>query len=132
MYDPFGNPVEPYLLERGERMAIAGFEFTEDFIGVRGRTKKKDGDDSDDTKQMAAGYTKKYKHVDRHKYLTTYAKMLGYITDDPPETDDSLKSLTVAFVNSKGERVDPKTIEHTRPTRVIEPQPDGPGFKLVR
>ena len=66
------------------------------------------------------GYTKKYKHVDRHKYLTTYAKMLGYITDDPPETDDELKSLTIAFVNSKGERVDPKTMEHTRPTRVIE------------
>lgn len=96
MYDQFGNPVEPHLLGRGECMAIAGFEFPEDFIGVRGGSKKKDGNDSDDTKQMAAGYTKKYKHVDRLKYLITYAKMLGYISDEPSTTDDELKSLTIA------------------------------------
>ena len=31
---------------------------------------------------------------------------MGYITDEPPETDEASKCLKVVFVNSKGEPVD--------------------------
>lgn len=44
---------------------------------------------------MATGFTKKFKIVDRHKYATTYGPMMGYITDEPPETDDAKKSHLV-------------------------------------
>lgn len=31
---------------------------------------------------MPTGCTMKFKIVDRHKYATTYGKMMGYITDE--------------------------------------------------
>ena len=57
---------------------------------------------------------------------------MGYITDEPPETDKALKSLTVVFVNSKGERVDVGLNRPAKENRLIEHQPDAPGVKFVR
>ena len=44
--------------------------------------------------------------MDRFKFAVTYGKMMGYITDEPQETNEALKCIKVAFVNSKGEPVD--------------------------
>ena len=47
--------------------------------------------------------------------------------------DKALKSLTVVFVNSRGERVDrPVADRPAKEPRVIEHQPDPPGVKFVR
>ena len=77
---------------------------------------------------------KKIKLVDRHKFAVTYGKMRGYITKEPPETEDASKSLTIGFVNSKGERVDLPAVERpAKEPRVIQPRPDIPiGVKVVR
>ena len=123
MFDSDGNPLEIREMPFAERMAVAGFEFVEDFT----RVKKEDG--SEDA--IATRFTKKFKIIDRHKYATTYGQMMGYISDEPPETDDATKSLTVAFVNSKGERVDPNMIQPTKPGRVIEHNPQPIGIKFV-
>jgi hypothetical protein len=113
MFDSHGNPLEIQDMPFAERMAVAGFEFVEDFTDVKKANGQKDA--------MATGFTKKFKIVDRHKYATTYGQMMGYITDEPPETDDAKKSLTVVFVNFKGERVDVDLNPHPKGPRVIEP-----------
>lgn len=99
MYDAHGNPIELPDLPYAERMAIDGFEFCEDFIGRR------DGEDGED-KRVACGYTKKFKGVDRHKYLSLYCKMMGFIdSDDDDPSAKAEKSIQVTFVSAKGQNV---------------------------
>ena len=125
MFDSQGNLLKVGDMPFAERMAVAGYAVVEYF------TKVKRASGSEDA--VPIGCRKKVKLVDRYKFAVTYGKMMGYITDEPPEDDsNALKSLHVVFLNSKGERVDPKTIEHTSPTRMIERQPEGPGVKFVR
>jgi hypothetical protein len=69
MFDSHGNPLEIQDMPFAERMAVAGFEFVEDFTDVKKANGQKDA--------MATGFTKKFKIVDRHKYATTYGKMMG-------------------------------------------------------
>ena len=87
--------------------------------------------DADRIEAIATGFTKKFKIVDRHKYATTYGKMMG---DDPPENENNaLKSFTVVFVNSKGERVDVDLNRPAKEMRVIEHKLDAPiGVRSVR
>jgi hypothetical protein len=53
-------------------------------------------------KRRADWIRKKVSFVDRHRFGVTYGKMMGYITDEPSETDDASKCLKVVFVNSDG------------------------------
>ena len=77
-------------------MAIASYDFTEDFIGRKNQAGQED--------RVACGYTKKFRLHDRHKFAVTYGKMMGYLTDeddvDDPETLRH-KSIQVVFVNSQ-------------------------------
>jgi hypothetical protein len=117
MYDEFGNPLEPREMEFAERMSIEGHEFTEDFLN----SKDKDGNKS----KVACGYTKKFKHTDRHKWYVTYGKLMGFISDDPPALDLSKLSINIAFVDASGQRVDPKTIKvesHEERAPLTQPQ----------
>lgn len=124
MFDSQGNLLKIGAMPFAERMAVAAYAIVEaSTIGKRAIGIEE---------AVPIGVRKKVKFVDRHKFAVTYGKMMGYISDEPSETDHELKSLTIAFVNSKGERVDPKTTEQIRPTRVLEHHPDGPGVKLVR
>ena len=124
MIDEHGNVLAIPEMGDNEASLIAGFEIVEEFTQVERVDGKK--------KAEQTGYTKKFKLVDPMKAHEYYGKIRGFINDEIPENDEALKSLTIAFVNSKGERVDPKTIGHTRPTRVIEHRLDGPPFKLAR
>ncbi len=53
---------------------------------------------------MVSGYTKKYKLADRHKFIVTLAKMMGYLDDDEAEDPDTIKkrSINVTLVSAKG------------------------------
>ena len=106
-----------------EAAMIAGVKITEQFTQVETKDGKKRAEHT--------GYVKEFKYVDPMKAHEYFGKISGFITDDTPE-DDSLKSLTLVFVNSKGERVDPKMIEQRKPPRVINPQSSDPGMKVVR
>lgn len=101
MFDSQGKLLQIQDMPFAERMALAAYAIVEAF----GRGKKATG--FEDAVQIRV--RRKVKFVDRFKFAVTYGKMMGYISDEPPETDNASKSLTVVFVNSKGERVDPKT-----------------------
>lgn len=84
-FDGHGNPIEIPELKARARRAIAGFDFTEDYLNV----KDPDGGSS----RTAAGYTKKYKLSDKTKALDLIAKLLGFY---PRENDKGLKdSMTL-------------------------------------
>jgi hypothetical protein len=85
--------------------------------------KNKDGHEQ----AVCTGYTKKIRFTKPKDVVEFVGKVMGDITDEPPEPEDkALKSIQVVFVNSKGERVDGK------PPRVIEQQPAPPiGVKFV-
>ena len=120
LVDSAGNPVDLQVLGDNEAAMISGIEVVENFEEVQQADGKK--------KAVHVGYTKKIKFCDPmkgHEYF-------GFISDEPPQTDDALKSLTIVFVNAKGERVAPTTIEQTKTTRVIEHPPVTPGVKFVR
>lgn len=119
MYDEFGNALEPKDMEFAERMSIEGHEFKEDYLD----SKDKNGNKS----KTACGYTKKFKHTDRHKWFVTTGKMRGFISDDPPAIDLSNLSINVAFVNSSGDLVNIGEIvgpakSTDPPIRTIQPQ----------
>ncbi len=125
MFDSQGNLLQIQDMPFAERMAVAAYAIVEAFNRGKTATGMEDA--------VPIGVSKKIRFVDRFKFAITYGKMMGYITDEPPETEEALKSLTVVFVNSKGERIDgPAMDPPTKEMRVIEHQPDGPGMKCVR
>ena len=93
MFDTHGNPIDIPNLSDDEAMMLEGFEIFEEFEG-RGKDR------------VPIGFTRKYKLGDRHKYLTSYAKMMGYISDDPPEDPlRASRSITVNFVSETGAKL---------------------------
>lgn len=68
MFDNHGNPIEITELGDNEALAIAGFEFYEDFEG-KGESRK------------AVGYTKKFKLADRLRALELYGKAQCFYAD---------------------------------------------------
>lgn len=81
-FDTFGNPIAIPELKAKARRAISGFEFTEDFLGV----KQPDGT----KKAEASGYTKKYKLADKIKALELIAKLLGFVNEKDKGLKDSM------------------------------------------
>ena len=115
LFDAHNNPIDIPLLGDNEAMLIEGFDVVEDFTKVK---KNKDGQEQ----AVCTGYTKKIRFTKPKDVVEFVGKVMGYITDEPPEPEDkSLKSLTVVFVNSKGERVDvnldPASSRHSPPYR---------------
>ena len=98
MFDAQGKLLGIQDMPFAERMALAGYTMAEAFIRGKRATGFEDA--------VLIGRRKKITFVDRFKFAVTYGKMMGYITDEPPETDEALKCLKVVFVNSKGEPVD--------------------------
>jgi hypothetical protein len=126
MFDSQGKLLQIQDMPFAERMALAAYAIVEAF----NRGKKATG--FEDAVQIRV--RRKVKFVDRFKFAVTYGKMMGFISDEPPEDDsNALKSLHVVFVNSKGERVDGPAIDRpAREMRVIELQPDPPVVKFAR
>lgn len=116
-YDAHGNPIEIPQLPEAQRLGIAGFTFTEDFIGVR---KGKDQHESGE-ERMATGYTKKVLFVDPLKAAQFLAKLKGW-TDSDEEIDDPEKlkkrSLTVNFVSVNGKHIQ---INQSQQRRLVSP-----------
>lgn len=81
-FDAFGNPIAIPELKHKARRAISGFEFTEDFLGV----KQEDGS----KKTEASGYTKKYKLADKIKALELISKLLGFMHEKDKSLKDSM------------------------------------------
>lgn len=127
LFDAHNNPIDIPLLGDNEAMLIEGFEVVEDFTKVKNN---KDGHEQ----AVCTGYTKKIRYTKPKDVVEFVGKVMGYITDEAPEPEDpSLKSLTVVFVNSKGERVDVDLNAHRKAPHVIEQQPAPPiGVKFVR
>lgn len=88
MFDTHGNPHDIPALPDNEAMMLEGFEIVEEFSGK--------GAD-----RIPVGYTRKFKLSDRHKYLTSYGKMMGFIDGDDDDSDEAkrAKSMQVVFVN---------------------------------
>lgn len=90
MFDTHGNPSDIPALPDHEAMMLEGFEIVEEFSGK--------GAD-----RVPVGYTRKFKLGDRHKYATSFGKMMGYITDEPQEDDSKpRRSINVTFVSAHG------------------------------
>ena len=107
-----------------ERMAMAAYAIVEAF----NRGKKATGSEN----AVLIRVRRKVKFVDRFKFEVTYGKMMGFLTDEPPEDPDKArKSLTVVFVNSKGEPVDVDLNPRPKQTRAIEDDSPPMGAKLV-
>ena len=100
LFDAHNNPIDIPLLGDNEAMLIEGFDVVEDFTKVK---KNQDGQEQ----AVCTGYTKKIRYTKPKDVVEFVGKVMGYITDDPPEPEDkALKSLRVVFVNSNGEQVD--------------------------
>ena len=127
LFDAHNNPIDIPLLGDNEAMLIEGFEVVEDFTKVKNN---KDGKEQ----AVCTGYTKKIRYTKPKDVVEFVGKVMGYITDEAPDPEDpSLKSLTVVFVNSKGERVDVNLNPPPKPPRVIDQQPALPiGVTFVR
>ena len=125
MVDSQGHLLPIHDLPFAERMALAAYEIVEASTRVNRATGSPDA--------VLIGVRTKVKFVDRFKCAVTYAKMRGFLTDEPPaDPDKALKSLTVVFVNSKGEPVEVDL--NPRPTLIPVVEDDSPpmGMKLVR
>lgn len=79
-YDKLGNVIEIPELKARARRAIAGFEFTEDFLNAK--------DKGGDTQRVASGYTKKIRTWDKVKATELLIKLLGMM---PKEHDRGVK-----------------------------------------
>lgn len=81
-FDSFGNPIAIPELTQKARRALAGFEFTEDYLGVK---------QDDGTKKVeASGYTKKYKLGDKIRSLELISKLLGFLNEKDKGLKDSM------------------------------------------
>ena len=124
MFDSQGHLLPIHDLPFAERMALAAYEIVEGSTRVNRATGSSDA--------VLIGVRKKVKFVDRFKFAVTYGKMRGFLTDEPPEDpDQALKSLTVVFVNSKGELVDVDLNSRPTQTPVVEDDSPPMGMKLV-
>ncbi len=127
MFDALGNPLEPNEMDWAERVAIASYDVTEDFIGRKNEAGQED--------RVACGYTKKFRLHDRHKFAVTYGKMMGYLKDkddvDDPETLRS-KSIQVVFVNSQNAQVNAARPVPATVPRAAEPPKPLPGVTFVK
>lgn len=122
MFDEHNNVIDIPLLGDNEAALIAGFEIVEDF------TKVKKANGTEDA--VPTGYTKKFKLVDPLKAQEYVGKMMGYIDDDPPESDKSLKSIQIVFVNAAGTNVQ---VNLAKPPAVVQPHTKNmAGVKFVR
>ena len=124
MFDSQGHLLPIHDMPFAERLALAAYEIVEASTRVKRATGSPDA--------VLIGVRKKVKFVDRFKFAVTYGKMMGFITDEPQETDEALKCLKVAFVNSKGEPVDVNLNRSSMPAPVVEYDPPPIGVKIVR
>lgn len=85
MFDNHGNPIEIPDLPDDVAVAVAGFEFTEEYTG-KGESRQ------------AVGYTKKFKLVDPIEALKLHGKVNGWITDEPPP--QPLSALEAASITT--------------------------------
>ena len=115
MFDSQGKLLQIQDMPFAERMALAAYAIGEAF------NKGNKATGFEDAVQIRVRM--KLKFVDRFKFAVTYGKMMGFITDEPPETDNALKCLNVVFVNSKGEPVDVDFMRSPKPPGVIEHAP---------
>ena len=113
MFDSQGKLLQIQDMPFAERMALAAYAIGEAF------NKGNKATGFEDAVQIRVRM--KLKFVDRFKFAVTYGKMMGFITDEPPETDNALKCLKIVFVDSKGDPVDVDFMR--RPARVIEHDP---------
>ena len=98
MFDSQGNLLKIGDMPVAERMAIAGYAIAEYFT----RVKRASGSDA-----VPIGCRRKVKLVDRYKFAVTYGKMMGYISDEPPEDPKKAhRSLHVTFVSARGNKMD--------------------------
>lgn len=109
LFDEFGNTIPIPKLSESEAMALAGFKFKEDFLGV----KKSTGEEQ----AVASGYTQDYKFVDfktRHEYV---GKVLGYYNDGAKEASPAGLTIILQRDAPPDERkpidVTPKDIQPT-------------------
>ena len=95
MFDALGNPKEIPELDDDSAAAIAGFKFTEEYIG------KKDSEE-----KTACGYTKDFKLTNKLAALELFGKATGYYIDkkligsDPDQP--ILHKVIVALVPANG------------------------------
>ena len=115
MFDSQGKLLHIQDMPFAERMAMAAYAIVEAF----NRGKKATGSEN----AVLIRVRRKVKFVDRFKFAVTYGKMMGFLTDEPPATDEALKCLNVVFVNSKGEPVDVDLNRSPKPPGVIEHAP---------
>lgn len=78
--DNHGNGIPIPELKARARRALAGFEFVEDYLGI----KQKDGT----TKAEPSGYTKKYKTWNKLQAIEILNKMLGFYDNAQKTKDD--------------------------------------------
>ena len=121
MFDSQGKLLQIQDMPFAERMALAAHAIAK----VYDRGKRATGFED----AVPIGVRTKIKFVDRFKFAVTYGKMMGFITDEPPETDEALKCLKVVFVNSKGEPVDVKLDRSPTPPPVIDHDPPSIGVR---
>ena len=125
MFDSQGNLLQIQDMPFAERMAVAAYAIAKVFNRGKSATGFEDA--------VQIGLRRKIKFVDRFKFAVTYGKMMGFITDEPAEDPDRmLKSLTVVFVNSKGEPVDVNLNRSPKPAPVVVHDPPPIGVKFVR
>lgn len=95
-YDEHGNPIDiPALSKRAQR-AIAGFEYVEDYLGV----KQKDGT----TKAEPRGYLKRYKLSDKIRALALMSELLGFKRDKAVTDDMTLEELVLGSFEVEGDK----------------------------
>lgn len=88
MFDTHGNPIEIPELPDDVAVAVAGYEFTEEYTG-KGESR------------TAVGYTRKFKLVDRLRALELYGKATGFYRPEE-EMPKPLSGLSVQVVFVKG------------------------------
>jgi len=115
MFDSQGKLLPIQDMPFAERMALAAYAIAKVFNRGKSATGLEGA--------VQIGVRTKIKFVDRFKFAVTYGKMMGFITDEPPATDEALKCLKVVFVNSKGEPVDVDLNRSPKPPGVIEHAP---------
>lgn len=94
-FDNHGNPIEVCALDDESAPAIAGFEFTEEYL-----TAKSPGSVEKPAEHIATGYTKKFKLTDKLKALELYGKATGFFPQDslPKDPlDDAAIELILAI-----------------------------------
>lgn len=104
MFDTHGNPKEIVDLDDDSAPAIAGYEFTEDFVGKKDETR------------TAVGYTKKVKLIDKIRALELAGKARGYYEEI--DASKLVPQIQVVFVNAAQPGSAPGRIDEAAPIEV--------------